>query len=163
MDKKFFSSGGGGQCLHPDTAAWCQLSDGLFSKTKDLIKSQHARVNIVNKKDIKSGSRCFSFTRPNFFLPRAGVQESVFREFKIMPNTFVALDTNQMYFKLKTGRFLLNYKEIRKLCPTTIEEPLKLDTLSLSGSLSMSLFGLLQFQKWNLKISGRKERNTVIW
>ena len=109
----------------------------------------------MNKKDIKSGSRCFSFTRPNFFLPRAGVQEIVFREFKIMPNTFVALDTNQMYFKLKTGRFLLNYKEIRKLCPTTIEEPLKLDTLS--------LFGLLQFQKWNLKISGRKERNTVIW
>ena len=67
VDKKFFSSGGGGQCLHPDTAAWCHLSDGLFSRTEDLIKSQHARVNIVDRKDIKSGSRYFSFTRPNFF------------------------------------------------------------------------------------------------
>ena len=63
---------------HPDTAAgWCQLSNGLFSKTEDLIKSQHgARVNIVDRKDVSS--RGLIGFLSVFFLPLSGIWEMVF-------------------------------------------------------------------------------------
>ena len=61
---------------HPDTAGWCQLSNGLFSKTEDLIKSQHDRVNIVDRKDVSS--RGLIGFLSVFFLPLCGIWEMVF-------------------------------------------------------------------------------------